>query len=84
MRYIANLKYTKVDRAVLLSPYLGHDAPTVKPNSGGWVKVAMTRIIGLSMLNNIGIKTLNNLPVLFFNRPKISMIIYKCRFIHLI
>ena len=70
LRYIANPKYTKVDRAVLLSPYLGHDAPTVKPNSGGWVKVAMTRIIGLSMLNNIGIKTLNNLPVLFFNRPE--------------
>ncbi len=70
LRYIANPKYTKVDRAVLLSPYLGHDAPTVKSNSGGWVKVSMTRIIGLSMLNNIGIKTLNNLPVLFFNRPE--------------
>lgn len=70
LRYIGNPKYTKADRAVLLSPYLGHDAPTVKPNSGGWVKVAMTRIIGLSMLNNVGIKTLNNLPVLFFNRPE--------------
>lgn len=70
LRFIGNPKNTKVDKAILLAPYLGHDAPTVKPNSGGWVKVAMKRIIGLSMLNNIGIETLNNLPVLFFNRPE--------------
>lgn len=70
LRFIGNPQNSKVDRAILLAPYLGHDAPTVKPNSGGWVKVAMKRIIGLSMLNNVGIKTFNGLPVLFFNRPE--------------
>ena len=70
LRFIGNPKNSKVDRAILLSPYLGHDAPTVKPNSGGWVKVAMKRIIGLSMINNVGFKSLNHLPVLFFNRPE--------------
>lgn len=70
LRFIGNPKNSKVDKAILLAPYLGHDAPTVKPNSGGWVKVAMKRIIGLSMLNYAGFKTLNNLPVLFFNRPE--------------
>ena len=70
LRFIGNPKNSKVDKAILLAPYLGHDAPTVKPNSGGWVKVAMKRIIGLSMLNSVGFKTLNNLPVLFFNRPE--------------
>lgn len=70
LRFIGNSKNTKVDKAILLAPYLGHDAPTVKPNSGGWVQVAMKRIIGLSMLNNVGIRTLNNLPVLFFNLPE--------------
>jgi non-heme chloroperoxidase len=70
LRFIGNPKNSKVDKAILIAPYLGHDAPTVKPNSGGWVKVAMKRIIGLSMLNNVGIKTLNHLPVLFFNRPE--------------
>jgi len=69
LRFIGNPKNSKVDKAILLAPYLGHEAPTVKPNSGGWVQVAMKRIIGLSMLNNVGIKTLNKLPVLFFNRP---------------
>jgi len=70
LRFIGNPKNTKVDKAIMLAPYLGYDAPTVKPNSGGWVVVAIKRIIGLSMLNNIRIRTLNGLPVLFFNRPE--------------
>ncbi len=70
LRFIGNPKNSRVDKAILLAPYLGYDAPTVKPNSGGWVKVAIKRIIGLSMLNNVGIKTFNDLPVLFFNRPE--------------
>jgi non-heme chloroperoxidase len=69
LRFIGNQKNTKVAKAIMLAPYLGHDAPTVKPNSGGWVTVAMKRIIGLSMLNNVGFSKLNDLPVLFFNRP---------------
>lgn len=60
---------SKFDGSVLLAPYLGHSAPTVRPNSGGWVQVANLRYAGLAMLNNIGITGLNNLPVLFFNRP---------------
>jgi len=55
---------------VLLAPYLGHRAPTVRTNSGGWVQVATLRYIGLGMLNSIGIRWLNSQPVLFFNRPK--------------
>ena len=70
LRFIGNPKNSKVDKAILISPYLGYNSPTVKPNSGGWVKVALKRIIGLSMLNNLGIKNLNHLPVLFFNRPE--------------
>lgn len=70
LRFIGNPKNKKVDKAVLISPYLGYKAPTVKPNSGGWVKVALKRIIGLSMLNNVYVKNFNHLPVLFFNRPE--------------
>lgn len=57
------------DGAILLAPYLGYQAPTVRENSGGWVQVAQRRYAGLFMLNNIGIRFLNNYPVLFFNRP---------------
>jgi len=60
---------TQFNGAILLAPYLGHQAPTVRPNSGGWVQVAMLRYAGLAMLNNIGITYLNDKSVLFFNRP---------------
>lgn len=60
---------SQFDGAILLAPYLGYKAPTVRPNSGGWVQVAALRYAGLSMLNSIGIKFLNSYPVLFFNRP---------------
>lgn len=70
LRYIANSSLAKVDKAIMIAPYLGHDAPTVKENSGGWVTVGIKRWVGLSMLNSIGIDNFNNKPVLFFNRPK--------------
>ncbi len=70
LRFIGNPKNTKVDKAIMLAPYLGYNAPTVRPNSGGWVTVAIKRIVGLSMLNKLGIRKLNGLPVLFFNLPE--------------
>ena len=57
------------DGYLLLAPYLGYEAATIRPNSGGWVQVFTRRYIGLSMLNNVGITGLNYLPVLYFNRP---------------
>lgn len=57
------------DGYVLLAPYLGYKAPTVRKNSGGWIQVALRRYIGLGMLNNLGITLFNGLPVIYFNRP---------------
>ena len=34
-----------------ISPYIGQDSPTNKPNSGGWAGVAVPRIIALSLLD---------------------------------
>jgi len=70
LRYIANSTLARVDKAIMIAPYLGHDAPTVKQNSGGWVTVGIKRWVGLSMLNSVGIQSYNKKPVLFFNRPK--------------
>lgn len=69
LRYAGNPAVSKVDACLLLAPYLGHEAPTVKPNSGEWVTIAIKRFVGLAMLNNVGISNLNHLPVIFFNRP---------------
>ena len=58
------------ERYVLLAPYLGHAAPTTRPNSGGWARPAIRRIIGLSMLNALRITSLNYLPVIAFAMPQ--------------
>jgi non-heme chloroperoxidase len=51
---------------LLLSPFIGEDAPTDRPDSGGWVRVGVPRILGLAALNVIGIHGLNDLPVTNF------------------
>ncbi|WP_082926039.1 alpha/beta hydrolase [Halomonas sp. G11] len=54
---------------LLLAPYLGHDAPTVRDNSGGWAEPGVARIVAISMLNAIGITHFNGADVLRFNLP---------------
>jgi alpha-beta hydrolase superfamily lysophospholipase len=56
-------------RTVLLAPYLGYDAPTTRPNSGGWAKADIPRIIGLTVLRGIGVSCCEALPVLAFAVP---------------
>lgn len=55
--------------AVLLAPFLQHDAPTTRPNSGGWAQVNLRRMIGLSILNLLGISAFNGQPVIRFAMP---------------
>ncbi len=57
------------ERTVLLAPYLGYDAPTTRPNSGGWASADIPRILGLMALRAIGINCCEALPVLAFAVP---------------
>ena len=56
-------------RTVLLAPYLGYNAPTNRPNSGGWASADIPRFIGLAMLRSIGIDCCGSLPTLAFAVP---------------
>lgn len=56
-------------RTVLLAPYLGYDAPTNRPNSGGWANADIPRIFGLTALRKIGIDCCDSLPTLAFAVP---------------
>jgi alpha-beta hydrolase superfamily lysophospholipase len=56
-------------RAVLLAPYLGYDAPSTRPASGGWAKADIPRIVGLMALRGIGVTCCEALPVLAFAVP---------------
>ncbi|UGX95115.1 alpha/beta fold hydrolase [Bradyrhizobium barranii subsp. barranii] len=63
-------------RTVLLAPYLGYDAPTNKPHSGGWANADVPRVLGLAALRKLGIDCCSQLPVLAFAvRPNFEKIL---------
>ena len=70
-------------RTVLLAPYLGYNAPTNRPNSGGWANADKPRIIALMALRAIGIDCCGSLPTLAYavppNSEKIQTGIYSDR-----
>lgn len=69
IRFAGRRRGPDVDAYLLLSPYLKYNAPTVRPNSGGWARAYTRRIIGLTLLNNVGIRWFNGLTVIDFNMP---------------
>lgn len=56
-------------RSVLVAPYLGYDAPTSRPASGGWANADIPRIVALMALRGIGVTCCEALPVLAFAVP---------------
>jgi alpha-beta hydrolase superfamily lysophospholipase len=63
-------------RTVLLAPYLGYDAPTNRPNSGGWANADIPRFLGLAALRKLGIDCCAQLPVLALAvRPNMEKIL---------
>ena len=61
------------DRTILLAPYLGYDAPTTRPDSGGWARADIPRIVGLLALSKLGITCCDHLPVVAFAVPPNSI-----------
>jgi len=57
------------ERFVLLAPYLGYDAPSTRPDSGGWARADIPRILGLLALRAIGVNCCEALPVLALAVP---------------
>jgi alpha-beta hydrolase superfamily lysophospholipase len=57
------------ERFVLLAPYLGYDAPSTRPSSGGWARADIPRIVGLLALRAIGVNCCEALPVLSLAVP---------------
>jgi non-heme chloroperoxidase len=60
------------DRYVFLSPILP-GAPTWRPNAGGWVNIALPRIVTISWLGRMGIHWFDRLPVISYAiRPAVA------------
>jgi len=51
---------------VLVSPQPPARSPVMRPNAGGWVAVALPRIIALEILNRVGIHAFDGLTTLAF------------------
>jgi alpha-beta hydrolase superfamily lysophospholipase len=60
----------KISGFLLLAPFLGHDAPTTRPDSGGWANPKTHRLVALSILNSLGIEALNHVVVIEFRMPE--------------
>lgn len=67
---IASRRGRDFDGYVALSPFIAPDAPTARPDSGGWASVSVPRVLGLVALNRLGVHAFNGLPTLAFAIPK--------------
>ena len=80
LRFAMKKNAQEVDGFLLFAPLLGQDSPTLpkeeksatKNNKEPFLKIHISRIIGLKMLNSIGIHQFDSMPILFFNMPKVS------------
>jgi len=52
------------DRLILVAPQFPYNAPTMRKGAGGWVSVAVPRIVALSIVNRLGVTAFNGLPVM--------------------
>jgi alpha-beta hydrolase superfamily lysophospholipase len=53
-------------RTVLLAPYLGYDAPSNRPDAGGWVSADIPRLLALQVMRKLGIDWAESLPTVAF------------------
>lgn len=66
LRFAGGERQARFDHYALLSPFIHQDAPTARPDAGGWAAVGVPRLIALTLLNRAGITQWNHLPVLRF------------------
>jgi len=68
LRSAAGKLSSDFDRLVLLSPYLGYDAPSTRrpENSATWASPDIPRYIALSILRRVGLPCCEALPVIAF------------------
>lgn len=73
VRFAGGAHGDMMDAAVLMAPFLKHDAPTMRPNAGGWSYPLLRRIIGLSMLNTLRITAFNHLTIMQLRMPQVVL-----------
>ena len=64
LRFAGGAQGGLFDRLILIAPQFPYFAPTVRQGAGGWISLALPRIIALGVLNRFGVTAFNGLPVL--------------------
>jgi len=72
IRFAGSQYGNEADAYLLFSPFLKYNAPTARPNSGGFANPHTKRIAGLTMLNNLRIHRFDYLPAIEFNMPEVA------------
>ena len=76
LRHAMSNDANTVDGILFFAPLIGHNSPAFQQPANStkqeepFLKVHITRLIGLKMLNEIGNYQYDNLPVLFLNLPE--------------
>jgi non-heme chloroperoxidase len=70
LRFAGSQYGSEASAVLLLAPFLRHDAPTTRPDAGGWAKPRVGRIVGLSILNQMGINAWDDAVVIEFEMPE--------------
>jgi alpha-beta hydrolase superfamily lysophospholipase len=68
LRVAAGKLNSDLDRLILVSPYLGYDAPSSRPagSSALWANPDIPRFIAISLLDRIGLRCCESMPVIAF------------------
>ena len=66
LRFAGSDRQKLFSNYLLLSPFIGQNAPTYRPNSGGWVSVGLPRFVAIGLLNAVGVHAFNEMPVVRF------------------
>jgi non-heme chloroperoxidase len=64
LRFAGSARQKLLSSYLLLSPFINQDAPTYRPNSGGWVSVGVPRLIAIALFNAVGVHAFNDLTVI--------------------
>jgi len=66
LRFAGDTRQKIFDNYLLLAPFISQDAPSYRPDSGGWVRVGVVRYLAIALCNAVGLRAFNDLPVTRF------------------
>src|SRR5262249_19431383 len=79
LRVMASQIGAQFERAIMIAPALGYDAPTSRANSG-WAQADVPRFIALTLLGKLGFHGADALPTLAFAVPPDSKMMLTDRY----